>query len=103
MSPMKLKKACTHALKDMMGIVDDETVLVLSDENMTELGLTLYESAKKLCEEAYYMEMKPRMFDGEEPPEQVVEMMKAVDVVISPTTKSIAHTKARKKSSEAWN
>jgi leucyl aminopeptidase (aminopeptidase T) len=97
MSPMKLKKACTHALKDMMEIDPSETVLVLSDENMTELGLTLYESAKKLCEEAFYMEMKPRMFDGEEPPEQVVDMMKFVDVIVAPTTKSIAHTKARKK------
>jgi leucyl aminopeptidase (aminopeptidase T) len=67
---------------------------------MTELGLTLFESAKKLSEEAFYIEMKPRMFDGEEPPEQVFEMMKSVDVVVAVTTKSLAHTKARLKASK---
>lgn len=100
MSPMKLKKACTHALKDMMGISEDERVLVISDENMSELGLTLFESAKKICEEAFYIEMKPRMYDGEEPPEQVVDMMKSVDVVVAATTKSLAHTRARLKASK---
>lgn len=100
MSPMKLKKACTHALKDMMGITEDETVLIISDENMTELGLTLYESAKKLSSEAFYAEMKPRMFDGEEPPEQIADMMKTVDAVVAVTTKSLAHTKARLKASK---
>jgi leucyl aminopeptidase (aminopeptidase T) len=40
--------------------------------------------------------MKSREINGEEPPESIAEMMKSVDVVICPTTKSITHTNARR-------
>lgn len=93
----KLKRASVIALKDYLGLDKSETLLVLSDKNMREIGFALYDAGMKLCDEAYYMEMEPRENHAEEPPEIIADMMQAVDVIIAPTTKSLTHTKA------AWN
>lgn len=100
MSSLKLKKAATTALRDYMGVSEDETLLVLSDENMREIGLSLFEAGKKLCYETFYFEMTPRTLNGEEPPDQIAELMKSVDVVICPTSKSLTHTNARREASK---
>ncbi|MFP4544154.1 MAG: aminopeptidase [Candidatus Kapaibacterium sp.] len=97
---MQLKKASTLALRDFMGLVEEETLLVISDENMREIGLALYESGQKLGGEAYYFEMPVGKVSGEEPPEPVGEMMKTVDVVVIPTTHSYTHTKARRQATK---
>ena len=100
MASQKLKKAATTALKDYMGLYEDELLLVLSDDNRSEIGYSLYEAGKKLCHEAFYIEMKTREFHGQEPPDIVAEMMKMVDVVIAPTTMSLTHTRARRQASQ---
>ncbi len=100
MASLKLKKAATTALRDYMGVSEDETLLVLSDENMREIGLSLFDAGKKLCYETFYFEMMPRALNGEEPPEQIAELMKTVDVVVCPTSKSLTHTNARREASK---
>ncbi|MHB8852114.1 MAG: hypothetical protein ACYC6P_02005, partial [Ignavibacteriaceae bacterium] len=37
--------------------------------------------------------------NGEEPPEEIANLMKIFDVVLCPTTKSLTHTKARREAS----
>ncbi len=100
MASLKLKKAATIALRDYMGVSEDETLLVLADENMQEVGMALFEAGKKLCSEAFYVEMTSRELNGQEPPEQIAELMKSVDVVICPTSKSLTHTNARREASK---
>ncbi|MFB6181036.1 MAG: aminopeptidase, partial [Candidatus Nanohalobium sp.] len=46
------------------------------------------------------MEYEEPESHGSEPPENVAEAMKTVDVVIAPTNKSISHTKAREEACE---
>lgn len=99
MASLKLKKAANVALRDYMGVSEDETLLVLADENMQEIGLALFEAGKKLCDEAFYVEMLSRTLNGQEPPAQIAELMKSVDVVICPTSKSLTHTAARREAS----
>jgi len=41
------------------------------------------------------VEIIPRKRNGEEPPQPVAELMRHVDVVLAPTSKSITHTVAR--------
>lgn len=96
----KLQKAAVVALKDYMGISSEETLLVVSDEKLREIGLTLFEAGKELSHEAIYVEMKPREINGQEPPDQITELMKAVDVVVCPTSKSLTHTNARREASK---
>ena len=97
----KLLKAATIALSDYMGLSEEETLLIITDEIKQEIGQALFEAGKQLCQEAFYVEMIPRTTHGEEPPELISGMMRNVDVVVCPTLKSLTHTYARINASEA--
>jgi leucyl aminopeptidase (aminopeptidase T) len=97
---VRLRNAATIALKDYLGLAEEESLLVICDEDLREIGIILYESGKKLCREAIYLEMKQREFNGQEPPEPIAQMMQQVDAVICPTSKSLTHTKARRDASK---
>ncbi|MDQ1266672.1 MAG: Leucyl aminopeptidase [Bacteroidota bacterium] len=96
----KLKKAATIALKDYLGVEPEESLLVLADENMREIGMALYESGLKMANEVFYLEMKEREFNGQEPPEAVAKIMRELDVIVCPTSKSLTHTEARRRASD---
>ena len=96
----ELNQVAEKALKDYMGLSPDETLMVLTDTNMQKIGRALYNSSLDYCRESIYVEMKPRDINGQEPPEQIAEMMKSVDVVIAPTFRSITHTNARREASK---
>lgn len=89
------------ALKDYLGLKNEETLLIISDEYKREIGITLYEVGKKLCKESVYVEMRSREVNGQEPPQQIAELMKTFDVVVCPTTKSLTHTNARREAVKA--
>jgi len=92
----ELTNASIKALKDYMGLKPEETLLIISDETERAIALSLLEEGKKLCKEAFLVEMKSREINGQEPPVQIAELMKTVDVVICPTQKSLTHTDARR-------
>lgn len=92
----ELKKASKKALKDYMGLKKEETLLIITDETEREIAFSLLEEGKMLCKEAFLVEMKSREINGQEPPPQIAELMKKVDVVICPTQKSLTHTDARR-------
>lgn len=91
-----LQKAAQIAVRDCMAVKSEEDVLVVTDPERREIGYALYEAALEFGREAFLLEMKAREVNGEEPPSQVAEMMKLVDVVLCPTTKSLTHTDARR-------
>ena len=93
---IELKNASIKALKDYMGLKSEETLLIITDETEREIAHSLLEEGKKLCKEAFLVEMKSREINGQEPPQQIAELMKMVDVVICPTQKSLTHTDARR-------
>lgn len=72
-----------------------ESLLVITDDTRTEIGEALYQAGKALGLEAMLMVMKERELNGEEPPKAVAEAMKAADIVVAPTAKSLTHTNAR--------
>ncbi|MCX6173853.1 MAG: aminopeptidase [Ignavibacteriales bacterium] len=95
----KLDKASVIAIRDCMGTQPNETVLIVTDEFKRKIGLSLYQNAKQLGHETVYLEFKSREMHGQEPPEQIAEMMKLFDVVLCPTAKSLTHTNARRNAS----
>jgi len=95
----KLLDASKKALFDYLGLSEDETLMILTDEKLNKIGKHLHEAAKDCCMEVFYVEMKSREINGEEPPIQIAEMMKNVDVVIAPLYRSITHTDARRNAS----
>ncbi|TSA28099.1 MAG: aminopeptidase [Ignavibacteriales bacterium] len=95
----QLDKASVIAIRDCMGTQPNETVLVVTDEFKRKIGYSLYQNAKQLGHETIYLEFKSREMHGQEPPEQIAEMMKLFDVVLCPTAKSLTHTNARRNAS----
>jgi leucyl aminopeptidase (aminopeptidase T) len=79
-----------------MAVRSGETVLVITDESRRKIGYALWKAARRSGAEAILTEIIPRQVHGEEPPKAVAELMKSVDVVLAPTTKSLTHTDARR-------
>ncbi len=96
-----LERAARVAVRECLAVKPGERVLVVTDENKRRIGRLLWEAAKGARAEAMLVEMIPRKTHAEEPPKPVAEMMKRVEVVIAPTTKSISHTQARKEACRA--
>ncbi|MBP7496604.1 MAG: aminopeptidase [Bacteroidales bacterium] len=97
----ELKQAAYAALKDYLALKQDETLLIVSDETKREISLSLLEAGKQIAKEAFLIEMKSRELNGQEPPKQIAELMKKVDVVVCPTEKSLTHTNARREAVKA--
>lgn len=72
-----------------------EEVFIVTDDTRVPIARALYEGAKELGCEAMMTIMKERELNGEEPPKAIAEAMKAADIVICPTAKSLTHTNAR--------
>ncbi len=98
---MSLKEGALVAIRDCMRVKTGEKVLIVTDTEKLPIGKALFEAAKNLKSEAMLIMMIPREKSGEEPPQVVAQAMKAVDVVLAPTEKSISHTQARKNACEA--
>lgn len=96
----ELLKAAETALTLCLRVKAGESVLVVTDELLRNIGLHLWLKARELGTEAIYVEIMPRKVHGEEPPKPVAEAMKASDVVIAPTSRSLTHTVARKEATE---
>ncbi len=97
MENKELKAASKKALEQYLGVKKEETLLIVSDETKREISHSLLEAGQGMCKEAFLCEMKSREINGQEPPEQISELMTKVDVVICPTEKSLTHTDARRK------
>lgn len=96
-----LRQAARSALVQCMGVSAGESVLVIIDEELREIGYAFWREAKNLGAEAIIVEMAPRSQDGEEPPEPVACIMSEVDVILAPTSRSLSHTLARRKANAA--
>ncbi len=96
----ELYAASQIAVRDCMGLQSGEKVLVVTDEPLRTIGYALWNAVKDFGNEVFIVEILPRKTNGEEPPREVAELMKMVDVVLCPTSKSLTHTDARRAASE---
>ena len=94
MASLKLKRAVNTLLKDFIGLYEDESVLIIADDKRQELGLSMHDSAKKICEEVFYLELKAKDNYTFEPPDILRESMKSVDVVINASGMNFYDTRA---------
>lgn len=92
---MELKDIAKNVMTSCLAVKPTEDVLIITDDSRLTIGTALYEGAKELGCEAMLLVMKERELSGEEPPRTVAAAMKAADVVIVPTAKSLTHTNAK--------
>jgi len=78
-----------------------EETLVIADRGTRAIGEALRDEAAAAGADAVLTIMDPRAVDGNEPPRTVAGALEACDVFIAPTTRSLSHTVARKRASEA--
>jgi len=95
----ELYSASLIAVRDCMGLKPGEKVLVITDEPLRTIGYALWKAAKDLGNEVLLIEILPRASNGAEPPPEVAELMKMVDVALCPTSKSLTHTDSRRAAS----
>jgi leucyl aminopeptidase (aminopeptidase T) len=96
-----LDRAVQTVVRRCLAVQRDEDVVVVVDEPLQELGEKLRDAAQATGGEAVLTVMSPRATDGSEPPAPVAEALAACDVFIAPASRSLSHTLARKRASEA--
>ena len=92
---MELRETAKNMLTSCLAAKPGETLLVITDDSRVKIGTAIYEAGKELGCEAMLLVMKEREVSGQEPPETVAAAMKAADIVVCPTAKSLTHTNAR--------
>jgi leucyl aminopeptidase (aminopeptidase T) len=97
---MDLEPAVHAVVNTCLGIHEGENVVVVADEGTRAIGEALFAAARDAGAEAVLTLMAARANHGEEPPAAVAAALKAADVFIAPTTRSISHTRARKAASD---
>jgi aminopeptidase len=96
-----LLKAAGIALKDCLKLERDESLLIVTDTKLREIGEALREAALMLGNDPVLMQTEVRGRDGEEPPAPVSIAMAGSRVVVAPTARSLTHTAARREACAA--
>jgi aminopeptidase len=97
----ELDRAVETVVRRCLAVQRDEDVVVVVDEPLQDLGERLRRAAQACGADAVLTVMSPRATDGSEPPAPVAEALAACDVFMAPASRSLSHTLARKRASEA--
>jgi len=97
---LSIIKGARIAVETCMNVKPDETVLIVTDTGKVKIAEAFASASASLGAETLIAIMKPRKQHREEPPKPIGEAMKASDVVLIPTTKSLSHTDARREATK---
>jgi len=78
-----------------------ESVLIVTDTNLVGIAEVLAQAVQERDAEPIIVVMIPRKGHGEEPPPAVAEAMKKANVILTPVSTSITHTRSTKEAVEA--
>jgi leucyl aminopeptidase (aminopeptidase T) len=95
-----LGPAVQTVVRRCLGVKPGEEAVVVVDPATRTIGEALREAAGAAGADAVLMVMDERGEDGNEPPASVAGALAASDVFIAPTSRSLSHTKARKRASD---
>jgi leucyl aminopeptidase (aminopeptidase T) len=96
-----LERAVAAVVDDCLAVRDGEDVLVVADPPSRTLGEAMREAAGRAGAESTLALMSERDSHGAEPPGPVAAALAAADAFIAPTAKSLSHTQARKRATDA--
>ena len=84
-----------------LAVKSGEDVLVIADSETRSIGEALRDGAAEAGADAVLTIMDERATDGTDPARPVGAAMSACDVFIAPTSRSMSHTPARKRATDA--
>jgi leucyl aminopeptidase (aminopeptidase T) len=96
-----LETAVDTVIHRCLAVKPGEDVLVIVDPATRDIGEALREAATQAGADAVLAVMDERATDGTDPARPIAAAMSACDVFIAPTSRSLSHTPARKRASEA--
>ena len=88
-------------LDNCLALKPEDDVLVVTDHNLIELADFLAAEAESYGAETTVINMKPRDAPGTEPPKPVAQAMKVCDVLLMPTSFTLAPSIARAEAQDA--
>jgi leucyl aminopeptidase (aminopeptidase T) len=95
-----LAPAVRTVIERCLAVKLGENVLVVVDSTLQDVGEALRDEAERAQADAVLAVMEPRGEHGEEPPPTIAEALAACDVFVAPTSRSLSHTRARKRATE---
>jgi leucyl aminopeptidase (aminopeptidase T) len=96
-----LQPAVSTVIEQCLEVRPGEDVLVIVDPATRRIGEALREGAGEAGADGVLVVMDERATDGTEPPPPIAAALAACEVFIAPTSRSLSHTMARKRASEA--
>ncbi|HEY8083613.1 MAG TPA: aminopeptidase [Solirubrobacterales bacterium] len=101
MTAEALSNAIGTVIRDCLGVVAGEEVLVICNPATEELGALFRNAAQDSGGEATLAIIAERESHAAEPPATLAAAMLQADVIVAPTIQSLSHTAARKAATEA--
>lgn len=98
---MSLDDAAATAVGQCMNLQAGEVCVIVTDDEREAIGDALYQAAATITDDVVIVKYPPGNQHGDDPPEPVAAAMLAADVFLAPTTKSLSHTRARSKATDA--
>ena len=92
-------EAVNIVLKKCLGIKENEKVLIITDSKLLSIARFFYQQAKKITTNVKLIKIPIPKVHGTEPSSKIAKEMLKYDVELLITTKSLSHTKAKKKAS----
>jgi leucyl aminopeptidase (aminopeptidase T) len=97
----ELGPAVATVVRRCLAVQPGEDALVVVDPATRPIGEALRDECAGAGADAVLVIMDARATDGTEPPATIAAALSAADVYIAPTSRSLSHTMARKRASEA--
>jgi leucyl aminopeptidase (aminopeptidase T) len=96
-----LGPAVETVIRDCLAVKPGEDVLVIVDPATRTIGEALRDGATAVGADAILAIMDERATDGTEPPRALAAALSACEVFIAPPSRSLSHTQARTRASDA--
>jgi leucyl aminopeptidase (aminopeptidase T) len=96
-----LRQPAQTAVRQCLHLRESESCCVVTDDERQAIAEALFAAAREVSEDCALVRYPPGDQHGEEPPDPVAAAMAGADVVFAPTTKSLSHTNARRRATDA--
>ncbi len=96
-----LEPAVETVVRRCLGVRAGEEAVIVVDRGTRSIGEALRDAASTAGADAVLIVMDERVTDGSEPPASIAGALAACDVFIAPTSRSLSHTTARKRATDA--
>lgn len=97
----KIEKAAETIIHECMNVCKKDSVLVITDKCLKEIGVILFRAALPFAKKTKVVEIPIVKRNGMEPPKDIAKEMLSYSVILIATSKSISHTKARRNANKA--